>query len=134
MIVNAESASYYMALDHEIAGLRSRHIATYGMQQGQACVGFHVLRADDVSLAEMITLESLARLQFNADGRPLAHHVQEWTAAHEAAFEKRHEGSAKDIGFPAWNPGLAQATRGTFDAASRSQSPAPASAGLSTVG
>ena len=115
VIVNAETGSYYKALNHEISALRSRHIATYGMQQGQACVGFHVLQAESVSAAEMVTLESLARLQFNADGRPLAHHVQEWSEAQETAFDKRHEGSVKDILFPDWNPDLAQVPRGRFD-------------------
>jgi cyclic beta-1,2-glucan synthetase len=52
--------------------------------------GFHVLRADDLSNAELSTLHALARVRLHADGRPLMHHVQAWMNLHEKAFEERN--------------------------------------------
>ena len=118
VVVNAEPASYYMALDREINALRERHRAAHGVPEGQATPGFHVMRASDVSPDEMFTLESVARVHFEADGRPLAHHVQAWSERHERALEQRHEVSATAVGLVAWNPDAAPAPSGEFDAAS----------------
>ena len=93
VVVNAEPSSYLMALQRDVAALRDQFTAQNGGAPGAAVTSFHVLRADDLSADELGTLRTLARVHFNADGRPLTHHVQEWCEQHEAAFEERHAGS-----------------------------------------
>jgi cyclic beta-1,2-glucan synthetase len=93
VVINAEPASYQMALQRELAALRERHGADGTTQDGPKVTGFYVLRADEVTAAELSTLQAHARVQLNADGRPLSYHVQEWVAQHEQAFEQRHETS-----------------------------------------
>ncbi|HWH80632.1 MAG TPA: glucoamylase family protein [Burkholderiaceae bacterium] len=88
IVVNAEPTSYLMALQRDVAALREQFPAAAG-----GVVGFHLLRADDLGAAELATLRLLARVHFNADGRPLTHHVQEWSEAHEAALEERQTGA-----------------------------------------
>ena len=89
VVVNAEPASYVMALHREIGALRDRHLA----DTGTAAIGFHLLRADDLSGAEWATLQALARVRLLADGRALLHHVNEWVAQHDAAQALRAEQS-----------------------------------------
>jgi len=89
VVVNAEPASYLMALQREIAALREQFAAQNGGHAGAAGIGFHVLRADELSADELGTLRALARVHFNADGRPLTHHMQEWSEQHEEALEER---------------------------------------------
>ncbi|MCR5881474.1 hypothetical protein LRS03_00765 [Rhizobacter sp. J219] len=89
VIVDAEPASYHMALHREITALRERHDADSAAQPGPPCTGLHLLRADELSAEEMGTLRSLARIRLRADGRPLVHHVQEWIAQHDAADDAR---------------------------------------------
>ncbi|HET7793147.1 MAG TPA: glucoamylase family protein, partial [Rhizobacter sp.] len=94
VVVNAEPASYLMALHREVAALRDRHLAESGTQGTPASTGFHQLRADELTPEELSTLHCLARVRLHADGRPLVHHVQEWVAQHEQAFDERHATSA----------------------------------------
>jgi cyclic beta-1,2-glucan synthetase len=94
VVVNAEPASYVMALQHELSALRERHAADSAAQGGVAHTGFVVLQAHEVSADELATLRGLARIRLQADGRPLLLHVQEWIALHEDAFERRHEVSS----------------------------------------
>ena len=89
VVVNAEPTSYLMALNREIAALRDRHDADGAAKGGVVTTGFHLLRADELSADELCTLHSLARLRLHADGRPLLHHVQEWSALHESAYNQR---------------------------------------------
>jgi cyclic beta-1,2-glucan synthetase len=91
VVINAEPASYLMTLDHEIAALRDRHMADVNAKAGASGTRLHLLRADDLSHAELNTLHSLARVVLRADGRPLTHHVQDWLALQEAAFERRQQ-------------------------------------------
>jgi cyclic beta-1,2-glucan synthetase len=93
VVVNAEPSSYLMALQRDVVALRDQFTAQNGGTPEGGITGFHVLRADELSADELGTLRTLARVHFNADGRPLAHHVQEWCEQHEAAFEERHAGS-----------------------------------------
>ena len=89
VVVNAEPASYQMALQREIAALRERHAADSAAQAGRghapasSCCAPTSSRADELG-----TLQGLARVRLHADGRPLLHHVQEWIALHEQAFER----------------------------------------------
>ena len=106
VVVNAEPPSYLTSLQREIVTLRERHVAGSDAESspgGAAAGGFYMLRADELSAEELSTLQALARVRLNADGRPLLHHVQEWTATHEQAFEERHETSTSVVARP---PGI----------------------------
>nr|MDP2192315.1 glucoamylase family protein [Rhodoferax sp.] len=98
VVVNAEPVSYLMVVHREIAALRERHVADSDAKAGAVTTGFHLLRADELSGDELGTLQMLARVRLHADGRPLFHHVQEWTALHEQAFEQRHGTSTTAVG------------------------------------
>ena len=89
VVMNSEPASYLMALQREILALRERHVADTAATAGAAMTAFHVLRADELSGDELSTLQNLARIHLNADGRPLAHHVQEWSETHDNALKQR---------------------------------------------
>jgi len=85
VVLNAEPSSYLMALQREVAALREQYL----LQGGAGNTGFHVLRAEDLSASEETSLRTLARLHFAADGRPLVHHIDEWSAQNELALEER---------------------------------------------
>jgi len=124
VVVNAEAASYLMALHREIGALRDRHIAESGAEiksagpVSPARTGFHLLRAEELSNDELSTLQSLARVQLNADGRPLPHHVQEWCELHDQALEARQENSVSALTLVNADPVAPQTAQGDFSAAS----------------
>jgi cyclic beta-1,2-glucan synthetase len=89
VVINAEPTSYLMALHREVAVLHDRHIADCGESGGQASTGFYLLSSEELSIGELSTLHSLARVVLHADGRPLAFHVQELNRLHEQAQELR---------------------------------------------
>ena len=89
VVINYEPASYVMALNRSVAGLREAYAAQSAAQPGVAESGFHVLQASDLQPDEISTLRVLARVRFSADGRPLAHHVQELAELHERAAAER---------------------------------------------
>ncbi|MGQ0595914.1 GH36-type glycosyl hydrolase domain-containing protein [Aquabacterium sp.] len=94
VIINSEANSYYMPLHHEITALRDRYLADMGADapaSSQVRNGYHVVHADDLSSPERQTLEALARLRIQADGRPLQHHALEWAAGHELALADRSD-------------------------------------------
>ena len=100
VVVNSEPASYLMALQRELTALRDRHMADSGADSnaaGTTHTSFHVLRADELSADEWSTLQAVARLHLNADGRPLPHHVQEWSDLHDQALETRHGTSTSAV-------------------------------------
>jgi cyclic beta-1,2-glucan synthetase len=90
VVVNAEPASYLMALQREANALRDQFAEQNAGQPGSSNIDFKLLRADDLSPDEASTLRTLARVHFNADGRSLAHHVQDWADQHEDALEERN--------------------------------------------
>jgi cyclic beta-1,2-glucan synthetase len=116
VVVNAEPASYLMALHREIAALRERHLAESASQT--ASTGFHLLRADELTADELSTLHCLARLRLRADGRPLVHHVQEWMQLHEQAFEERYATSTTAVPMAQALSAAVPAPSGDFAAAS----------------
>jgi cyclic beta-1,2-glucan synthetase len=93
VVVNAEPASYLMALQSELCALRDRHDADAGARAGQATSGWHLLRAEDLSAADLGTLQTLARVRLRADGRSLAHHLHEWARKHEQELQARQASS-----------------------------------------
>lgn len=115
VVVNAEPTSYLMALHRDIAALRDRHLADSGGNPGAAPTGFHLLRTDELSPGELGTLQAQARLRFNADGRPLRHHVWEWAALHQQAQDARN--ATPSVVVPLASAGLASAPvpQGQFD-------------------
>ena len=87
VVVNAEPASYLMALHSEIGILRDRHAADRGGESAPTTM--YLLRSDELTPDEFSTLHAQARVRLLADGRPLLHHVQAWTALHEQSLEVR---------------------------------------------
>jgi cyclic beta-1,2-glucan synthetase len=114
VVVNAEPSSYLMALQREIAALREQFALQNGGQPGASEIGFHVLRADELSADELGTLRTLARLHFNADGRPLTHHMQEWSESHEEALEERHATSVSALPIASGTGAAARVSQGKF--------------------
>lgn len=98
VVLNAEPASYLMPLHREITALRERHMAESGGSSGSASTNLHLIHADALSSDELSTLQRLARVQFNADGRPLPHHVHEWIEAHDNALTRRQSTSMSTLG------------------------------------
>ncbi|MBX3623447.1 MAG: carbohydrate-binding protein [Rhizobacter sp.] len=115
VVVDAEPASYHMALHREITALRERHDADNAAQPGPACTGLHLLRADELSPEELGTLRSLARIRLRADGRPLVHHLQEWIALHEKAEDARGEVSTTAVPMARLPQAPVAVTHGRFD-------------------
>jgi cyclic beta-1,2-glucan synthetase len=90
VVINAEPNSYEMPLHREMAALRERYVADCGGKSDSTTANLHVLRANELSTAELSTLQMLARVRLNADGRPFVHHVQEWIELHEQSFSQRY--------------------------------------------
>ncbi|MBL8348322.1 MAG: carbohydrate-binding protein [Rubrivivax sp.] len=132
VVVNAEPRSYMMTLQHELLALRERHAASVGSAAGSgaapARVGtMHVWQSSDLSPAERAGLALLARVRLHADGRPLAEHVAQLTAWHDAALAERdaqNTATVADDPWPAtvaspWSaPPPASPAMGRFDAES----------------
>ncbi len=98
VVVNHEPASYLMALNREVIGLKDAHVAACHAEPGAAEAGFHVLQASDLHADETATLRALARVRLNADGRPLSRHVQDLIEAHDGALEERQAVSTTALG------------------------------------
>ena len=94
VVVSTEVASYQMPVQTELGLLRDRHAA----DGAPGPTSLHVLRAEDLSRAELATLRLLARVRLQADGRPLAHHVQAWVDRHEQSLEQRRAVSSTPVG------------------------------------
>ena len=118
VVMNSEPASYLMALQREILALRERHLADNAATAGHVTTAFHVVRTDELSGDELSTLQSMARIHFNADGRPLAHHVHEWHDAHEQAMQRRLAAPYQPLDLAVRGSATTQTTQGIFDAAS----------------
>ncbi len=117
VLLNSEPASYQMGLQREIAGLRERYLADTGAQAGAEQTQLHVLRAPDLSQDEISTLQSLARMQLRADGRPFLHHVEQWCGWHQQALEQRRADAGRAV--PVTRvAAVLPAPQGAFDAAS----------------
>ena len=97
VIVNYEPASYMMALARAIGSLREANASAAAAQPGVAEGGFYLLQSSDLQPDEVATLRTLARVRISADGRPLAHHVQELVELHERAVEERHAVSSAPL-------------------------------------
>ncbi|MDE2079913.1 MAG: carbohydrate-binding protein [Burkholderiales bacterium] len=94
VVVNAEPTSYLMALQRDLGALRDRLDADAPARAGAAPVALHLLRAVDLADEALTTLHAVARIRLSADGRPLAVHLRDWIARHEAARALRQDGTA----------------------------------------
>ena len=119
VVVNAEPASYEMALQRELGMLRDRHDADAGALAGPALSGWHLLRADELSAAELGTLQQLARLRLQADGRPLAYHLHQWARRHEQARQAWLDVSHEALQHAEEQPAEAAVSTGEFVPAER---------------
>ena len=117
VVVNSEPASYQMGLQLELNGLRERYLADTGAQAGVAQAQLHVLRRPDLSRDELSTLQTLARVQLHADGRPFLQHLAQWCAWHQQAQEQRIDGARTPVPVNRAG-GVLPAPQGAFDAAS----------------
>ena len=114
VVLNGEAASYQMPLQQELNALRERHCAESAVQPGTDCTALHVLRVDELSEAELATLQALARVSLKADGRSLQHHVREWSDLHESDLEQRQATSTADLAQAALSELAATAPAGQF--------------------
>ena len=116
VVLNTEPASYHLTLQRELLALCERLLAEFPREDAHNAISMQVFRADSLSHQECSTLYALARLHWEADGRPLAHHVQEWMAGHHAeglqraAHRRRHPGGARHA------PLAVQVAQGVFAA------------------
>ena len=115
VVINAEPLSYDMPLHREMAVLRERYIADCGGESVANRANLHVLRANELTLAELNTLHMLARVRLVADGRPFAHHVHEWVELHEQAFAQRYRTPTSVVPLAGRSSVAAPAPRGSFD-------------------
>jgi cyclic beta-1,2-glucan synthetase len=121
VVVNTEPASYLMALQREIVALQDRFVNDSGDKSarvGPNGTGFYLLRKDELSDDELSTLQAVARVRLQADGRPLEHHVKEWLALHEQALAQRHDTSTRAVAVVGAASATVAAPKGEFDAAS----------------
>jgi cyclic beta-1,2-glucan synthetase len=100
VVVNSEPPSYLMEVSREIALIKEQYQAELGIKEpalsGQ--INFCILRASEITVDELSTLQSLARVQMSGDGRPLTYHVQNWLKQHDVDFEERNLVSTSEIG------------------------------------
>ncbi len=89
VVINHEPTSYLMTLNRQMTTLKEAHVASCNAQPVAAETGFHILASAELHADELSTFRALARVRLNADGRPLAHHVQEFVDVHDAALEER---------------------------------------------
>ena len=99
VVINHEPASYVMELNRQMAALKEAHVAACNAQPSAAETGFHVLASAELHADELSTFRALARVRLNADGRPLAHHVQEFVDEHDDALEERQ--AVSSVALPA---------------------------------
>ncbi len=114
VLLNVEPASYLMPLQRELIAIAERFKAESdaSLPASRACA-LVVLRAPELSASERGALEALARVQLNADGRPLAQHATELAEWHDEALDERMEQAGSALAAPLHAADSA-ATQGTF--------------------
>ena len=129
VVVNDEPASYLMPLSRADRARCARRTsprcdAQPGSRRDRLLT---CCQSSDLHADELATLRALARVRLNADGRPLAHHVQELVELHERALEDRQAIVGRRAAGATWAAGdrAARADRAT------SRQPAASSASTS---
>jgi len=95
VVISRELHSYDMPLQRELSLLSEQHAIEQQARPGQAATGLHLLRADEISPEQIATLQSLARLQLQADGQALQHQVRAWCDRHETRRSLSWSGSTR---------------------------------------
>ena len=98
VLVNAEPRSYLQPLQRELQALRERYDSDAGADAAGRANGLFMCQADELSAADRGTLSLLARVRLNADGRPLAQHVADLVAWHDAALAQRDGQDTEELG------------------------------------
>lgn len=98
VVINQEPSSYLCPVQHELNALRERWLA----QQDERIpphrrASLHLLRAAELGPDELFTLGTLARLRLQADGRPLAQHMERLAASHDEALALRERQSTAPV-------------------------------------
>ena len=94
VVVSSETHSYQMPLQRELVLLQEQHGADQLGRQTPAVTGLHLLREDALSREQHRTLESLARVSIQADGRSLVPQVKAWCLQHDLPVLPRWHGAA----------------------------------------
>jgi cyclic beta-1,2-glucan synthetase len=113
VVLNSEPNSYLMPLQREILALRDRLAQQTRQGFGQeGAAGFFLLREHEVAATERAAMTALARVIFNADGRPLDVQVN---ALREMWLGRRVIPSANAVFANAVAPKDPQPVEGVFD-------------------
>jgi cyclic beta-1,2-glucan synthetase len=83
VVLSREMHSYEMPLQRELTLLQEHHAADLQAHAGPDVTGLHLLRTDQLLAEQISTLQSLARVQLQADGQALLHQVRAWCERHE---------------------------------------------------
>jgi cyclic beta-1,2-glucan synthetase len=92
VVLSHELHSYEMPLQRELTLLCEQHAADQQAHEGPDVTGLHLLRADQLLPEQITTLQSLARVQLQADGQALLHQVRAWCDRHEASLPRLWRG------------------------------------------
>ncbi|MDB5846968.1 MAG: carbohydrate-binding protein, partial [Rhodoferax sp.] len=114
VVLNSEPSSYLMALHREIAALRERTLAEISGEPGAGQIGFYLLRTEELARDEITTLQSLARVRLHADGRPLLHHLGEWSQLQQQASDERSAKASTAVALAPARRQLPAAANGDF--------------------
>ncbi|MBU1353875.1 MAG: carbohydrate-binding protein [Gammaproteobacteria bacterium] len=96
VVLSTEAHSYQMPLQRELTLLREHHDANLQTHSGPAVTSFRVLRLDELSVHQLGTFASLARITLQANGQPLMHQVKAWIAEQGASMATPWRGGATD--------------------------------------
>jgi cyclic beta-1,2-glucan synthetase len=83
VVLSREMHSYEMPLQRELTLLLEHHAADQQAHAGPDVTGLYLLRTDQLLPDQIATLQSLARVQLQADGQALLHQVRAWCERHE---------------------------------------------------
>jgi cyclic beta-1,2-glucan synthetase len=84
VVLTREPHSHHMPLQRAFEMLREQHAANLTQRAGQPVTGLYLLRVDELSVGQISSLRSLARVQLEADGQALLHQVRAWCDRHES--------------------------------------------------
>ncbi|GAB2490749.1 glucoamylase family protein [Comamonas humi] len=117
VVLNSEAHSYHMPVQQELKLLCDQHETDRNARSGSAATGLHVLRPEDITSEQVATLQRLARVRLQADGRPLSHQISAWSG-HYAAQSRplRMEEPAQKVGVQRSRGAATTVPTGTFTA------------------
>lgn len=78
VVTNDEPASYLAPVQQGLQQLQTRLQGQHQGRPAHLCSALHILREQDLQRDERFTLQTLARLKLQADGRSLAQQLERW--------------------------------------------------------